>query len=129
MAAEIISQAVLVVTIVRGDDGRRAANVRSFGSPEGNGDAEEYLDAVVRLLRSIETDEFKAWVAERSAKGNAETPGEANIRPQGPAIGQRASCRDCGRSILFGGEHWSHEGEPKPRHPAIPALDKPWGVR
>lgn len=89
-------------------------------------DAMERLVAERDALRSV----FEALIEDAMRRiGAAETPGEANIRPQGPAIGQRASCRDCGRSILFGGEHWSHEGEPKPRHPAIPALDKPWGVR
>lgn len=40
-----------------------------------------------------------------------------------PAIGNRATCRMCGKPIHFVGPYWMHVGVLQPRHPAIPAGD------
>lgn len=61
-----------------------------------------------------------------SATVEVEPRAAVEPKPFRPAIGQRAKCKDCGRGIIFDGKCWGHEGEPKPRHPAVPALDKMW---
>ncbi len=37
-----------------------------------------------------------------------------------PKIGDRATCSQCNKPIVFVGPYWDHPGEMKPKHPAIP---------
>lgn len=37
-----------------------------------------------------------------------------------PAMGDKATCKSCGKAIEYVGPYWRHLGENQPRHPAIP---------
>lgn len=43
-------------------------------------------------------------------------------KPIDPPIGTTDVCRTCNRPIIRESQCWTHCGEPKPRHPAIPKL-------
>lgn len=37
-----------------------------------------------------------------------------------PKHGDKSTCRSCGRPITFLIRYWDHDGDVKPRHPAVP---------
>lgn len=40
-----------------------------------------------------------------------------------PATGDKAICSMCDKPIVYVGPYWDHEGEMKPRHPAVPRAE------